>query len=321
ASHRSRWIVGVAASAAAVLVLVSWSLSGRTDVGNVSTIAQNTDPANALSVDTQAIPNTLADSKITEPAIAPVDVTDASPSLIASDVAAESDVDAETPSMNVDLMDVAPKPAAASIASAAAPASMDMSSSVSIGSNDSPALDAPSLAGALMVYDVRLNQKGRVSGVFDQAMQRNGLDETSRAAVNRDVIAAAKRADVFDQDESFQIVFLQASAKKIDRLFLDLLQEDEQVESIGLSLVMDTPILQMTDRLAHVDATEVKHQQPISLQLGSGADDKELETLRDLLGDQTFMPLSPMTANMNAGGESLSSSGTDVISRVLILVR
>ncbi|MFG0289408.1 MAG: anti-sigma factor family protein, partial [Rhodopirellula sp. JB044] len=209
ASHRSRWIVGVAASAAAVLV--SWSLSGRTDVGNVSTIAQNTDPANALSVDTQAIPSTLADSKITEPAIAPVDVTDASPSLMASDVTSESDVDAETPSMNVDLMDVAPKPAAASIASAAAPASMDMSSSVSIGSNDSPALDAPSLAGALMVYDVRLNQKGRVSGVFAQAMQRNGLDETSRAAVNRDVIAAAKRADVFDQDESFQIVFLQAS--------------------------------------------------------------------------------------------------------------
>ncbi|EMI52558.1 hypothetical protein RSSM_05991 [Rhodopirellula sallentina SM41] len=172
-----------------------------------------------------------------------------------------------------------------------------------------------------MVYDVRLSQKGRVSGVFAQAMQRNGLDETSRAPVNRDVIAAAKRADVFDQDESFQIVFLQESAKKIDRLFLDLLKEDEQVESIGLSLVTDTPILQMTDRLAHVNATEVKHQQPISLQLGSGADDKELETLRDLLGDQTFMPLSPMTANMNAGGESLSSSGTDVISRVLILVR
>ncbi|MFG0254766.1 MAG: hypothetical protein ACF787_06670 [Rhodopirellula sp. JB053] len=57
------------------------------------------------------------------------------------------------------------------------------------------------------------------------------------------------------------------------------------------------------------------------MSLGSGADDKELETLRDLLGDQTIMQLSPMTANMNAGGESLSSSGTDVISRVSILVR
>ncbi|EMI52559.1 anti-sigma factor family protein [Rhodopirellula sallentina] len=147
--HRSRWIAGVAASAAAVLMLVSWNMSGRTDVGNVSTIAQNTDPANALSVDTQANPNTLADSNVTEPAIAPVDVTEVSPSLMASDVATESDVDAETPSMNVDLMDVAPKPAAASIASAAAPASMDMSSSVSIESNDTPALDAPSLGGGV----------------------------------------------------------------------------------------------------------------------------------------------------------------------------
>ncbi|MBB3204724.1 hypothetical protein FHS27_000491 [Rhodopirellula rubra] len=322
-SGRMRIIAGVVTSAAAVLLLISLNWNGRTDVNSIQSIAQNDDGSATMpaelpevtSIDQQPSAVVVGgDEPNTGAGVVPNGVA---PSMMA----VTPDVEPDESSVKVDVMDVAPKPAAASVASSELPAGVDASSSVSVGADDSPMFASSSLAGAMMVYDVRLSQKGRVTGVFSQAMQRNGLDESSREPLNRDVIAAAKSAEVFDQDESFQIIFLQASAKKVDRLFLDLLKDSESVESVGLSLVTDTPILRMTDQLTHVDSTEVKHQQPISLELGNGADDKELETLRDLLGEQNFMPLNAMAGNVDAASESLSSSGSDVISRVLILVR
>ncbi|MCM2372262.1 anti-sigma factor family protein [Aporhodopirellula aestuarii] len=328
ARGRTRIVLGVVAAAAAVLLVISLNFSGKTDVNNVQSVAQNspgttstTDGPIGLNAD-EPKPSAIASASV-EPVERNVeqDTEPASTGIDGAMMAATPDVEIQDPSVDSNMMSVSPKPARDALASSESRGAVDNSASVSVGAENSPLFADSPLAGAVMVYDVRLSSKGRVTGAFAQAMQRNGLDESSREKVSRDVIAAAQRADVFEQDEKFQIVFLQAPAKKVDRLFLDLLRDRESVESVGLSLVTDTPILKMTDQLVRVDATQVKHRDAVSLQLGSGGNDAELNRLRDLLGEQAFMPLNAPAPNVDAASESLSTTGTDVITRVLILVR
>ncbi len=175
--------------------------------------------------------------------------------------------------------------------------------------------------GAMMVYEIRLSPQGRWMGVLSEAMRQVDLQDARRLPINRDVIVAAKRADTFDEEAKFQLISLQASAKKIDRLFLNLRQKPRSVEAVGLSLVTDAPLLQMADDLARVDATKIQHDEPLSFELENN-DSDELATFRELLGEQTFLPLQTMPSNEDLPQpESLSNTGNDVITRVLILVR
>jgi anti-sigma factor RsiW len=309
--YRSPLAIGLAALAAVLLLTATLSMRGFDDTANTQSLAQNL-PATASLPDLTIIPD-----------LDPLpDETRANGEMIAARIPDATLPDATLPDATVPAsMNVENKPSLDSVASAdASPSAMRSNESVSLG-DQRPLLAGPSLSGAVMVYDVRLSPKGRAMGALSSAMQRIGLDDTSRRPINRDVIDAARQANSFDEQESFQIVFVQASAKKIDRLFLSLLKDQEAVRSVGLSLVTNTPILEMANQLVHADATQVKHDRPLSVELGS-EDDRELAALRELLGDQAFLPMDAdsMADSADVGSE-LSSSGSDVITRVLILVR
>ncbi|TWU16500.1 hypothetical protein [Allorhodopirellula heiligendammensis] len=197
---------------------------------------------------------------------------------------------------------------------------MDRSPTVSVGDDASLLVDSP-FTGAMMVYEVRLSPQGRQMDVLSDAMRQAGLQDAPRLPINRDVIAAAKRADTFDEEAKFQVIFLQASAKKVDRLFLSLQQEPRLVEAVGLSLITDAPMLQMVGKLTRVDATKIQHDEPLSFELESN-DSEELAAFRELLGEQTFLPLEAIPSSKDLQQpESSSSAGDDVITRALILVR
>ncbi len=309
--YRSPLVVGLAAIAAVLLLTATLNMRGIDDTETTQSLAQNL-PATTTLPDGAGIPD--LDPLPAETRMAAEMIAASVPDATLPDAKLH---DATAPaSMNVET-----EPSLDSVASAdASPSAMQSNGTVSLG-DERLLLAGPSLSGAVMVYDVRLSPKGRAMGALSSAMQRIGLDETSRRPINRDVIDAARQANSFDEQESFQIVFVQASAKKIDRLFLSLLKDQESVRSVGLSLVTDTPILEMANQLVHADATQVKHDQPLSLELGS-EDDRELAALRELLSDQAFLPMDADSMAESADvGSTLSSSGNDVITRALILVR
>ena len=197
---------------------------------------------------------------------------------------------------------------------------LDSSASVSIGSQSND-----SMSGAVLVYDVRLTTQGRVTQCVAKAMKKIGMPETSRQPIDGEIVGAAKSVDSFDEDSKFQLLYLRAPAKQLDQLFASLLQDGENVSSLGLTLVTDSPILKVTDNLQSVDPTLIRHEPgTASFELESD-DTGELAVLRRLLEDQTFLPLSagmPATTGLNPMKSDVpSGSGRDIMSRVLLIVR
>lgn len=182
-----------------------------------------------------------------------------------------------------------------------------------------------SMSGAVVVYDVRLTTRGRVTQCIANTMKKVGMPETSRQPIDGQIVDAATSVDSFDADSKFQLLYLRAPAKQLDRLFKILLRDRENVSSLGLALVTDSPILKVTDNLQSVDSTLVRHEPgTASFELKS-KDAGELEVLRRLLDDQTFLPLAPgmpATTGLNTmNPNSPAGSGLDVMTRVLLIVR
>ncbi|TWU03477.1 hypothetical protein [Neorhodopirellula pilleata] len=211
---------------------------------------------------------------------------------------------------------------------------MDVSTAVAISQTPDD-----TLSGAVLVYDVRLTSRGRITQPLSLAMQRVGLAETTRQPIDRSLIEAAKSVDTFDPESNFQVLYLRASAKRLDRLFESLLRDRENVSSVALSLVTDSPILKLTDNLERVDSTLIRRedrgvvrQRAASYQLESN-EGSELAVLRRLLDGQTFVPVTPgltgfpRSGNGDAGAETDGRSDLDgatdrdIMSRVLVIIR
>lgn len=307
--RRLAFVIGLVATAAAVLLIVSMNVREQQTGNNTAAIAQNL-PAHQLP----SAPR-LPTEHLTE-----LDQGEV-PTLPVPEIAA-ANVESKLDPLPVPEVASPPQPSPAIVASVPAPVqAMERSSSVS-AVNTPPTLAESPFAGGMIVYDVRLSPHGRETNVMSEAMRQVGLQDAPRLPVNREVIAAAKQADTFDDDAKFQVIFVQASAKSVDRLFLKLLREPQLVEGVRLSLITDAPILKKANNLARVDATKVRHDaQQFSFELENNANN-ELASFRELLGEQSFAPLPAVAARTEISQpESLSSTGSDVISHVLILVR
>lgn len=311
------WIIGLVATAAAILLIVSLTTRERRLEQKAAAIAQRVPAAQSPSVPQRSgdpLPHGDHGGEPTstsEVASAPVELQ--------SDLLRVPDA-SEPPQPSSTVAASMPAPAERLERSARLPPASVPSASVAAAS-ETPVLGESPFAGGMIVYDVRLSPQGRQTNVMSEAMRQVGLDDVPRMPVNREVIAAAKRADTFDEDAKFQVIYVQASAKRVDRLFLNLLREPKLVEAVRLSLVTDAPILKKANRLARVDATKVRHEDQFSFELENNASN-ELAAFRELLGEQSFEPLPPVASRAAISQpDSLSSTGSDVISHVLILVR
>ena len=225
-------------------------------------------------------------------------------------------------------------PDASSVAQSGPRQTTDVSSAVAMSQTPDD-----TFSGAVLVYDVRLTSRGRVTQPLSLAMQQVGLAETTRQPIDRSLIEAAKGVETFDPESKFKVLYLRASAKRLDRLFETLLRDSDNVNSVALSLVTDSPILKLTDNLERVDATLIQRedrfdagQRAASYQLESDQG-SELAVLRRLLDDQTFIPMTPGLTGFPRTGDSdevtaadgrsdlESVSDRDIMSRVLVIIR
>lgn len=307
--RRLSWVMGLVATAAAVLLIASLTFRERQLGNDVSAIAQH-EPSTQFQPPTQLSPDRLTDVEQPLPA---VEVASAPIESLADPVPAPNEV-------------ASPQPSPMAVASTPTPAKrLDRAATVSAATvsaaNEAPAFSESPFAGGMIVYDVRLSPQGRQTNVLSEAMRQVGLQDAPRLPVNREVMAAAKQAETFDEDAKFQVIYLQASAKRVDRLFVNLLREPRLVEGVRLSLITDAPILEKANQLTRVDATKVRHEGQFSFELENNANN-ELAVLRELLGEQIFDALPSVAARGPIPQpESLSNTGDDVISHVLILVR
>jgi len=159
--------------------------------------------------------------------------------------------------------------------------------------------------GAILVLDVRMTAAGHMDNAVLASMKKAGLKQADRKELPKEL------ADQFTgtnrDPDSAAVIYLQASAKTLDRFYLSLLGDQVGIESVGMSLAMDAPILKIVQSLA-TDPTTVRHDKT-ALELTG------VEGFAGELSQLDFAPMNPQTAG------AMSPSGPDVPAQILLLVR
>ena len=162
-----------------------------------------------------------------------------------------------------------------------------------------------SFDGAVMVFEIRCRDGVTADEVIADAMRSAGLDYTAQRTATDDLVAAATNASGIDGDESFQLLYLSASAKRLDRVYLELVADRDRVRGVGLSLAMSAPI---------VAAAKTLRQRTNDSMVAVAPPDMR-GRLSDDLSDLTFLPMT--------GGDGLvgGSTGGDEIAQAIFIVR
>jgi len=162
--------------------------------------------------------------------------------------------------------------------------------------------------GAILVFNVELTDEGKNQDAFNSAMQLAGLKLPGTKKITEEVAGFVEESSL-EESEGTSVLYLQAPAKDLDRLYLGLIADTEGVKSVGMSLAMNAPVIRTVNAVRQ-DPTKIRHQSA-SLQLLS--DDDSLAQLTETLWKLEFMSIR--------GGQAIPSSGSDEMAEVLLLVR
>jgi anti-sigma factor RsiW len=285
-------LVGLAASIAIAVVMLRPD-SSDSDVPLASVDVES--PGDVVTADL------VAEERV--PAIDSI-VTIDPPEIPASNIPASNRPESET----AEIVDQPPAVSPAAVAKAAVP---DMQ----IANSDAPnranfAEPARLQLGAILVLDVRLTAAGQMENAIQSSMQKAGLDRTDEKELPQELAGQFGAADYDAPTGQVTVMYVQASAKTLDRFYLSLLGDQVGVESVGMSLAMDAPILKVVQSLA-TDPTTVRHDKT-ALELSSSAG-----VVGQLAGELSQLSFAPLN-RQNAG--ALSPSGPDEPAQILLLV-
>jgi hypothetical protein len=162
--------------------------------------------------------------------------------------------------------------------------------------------------GAILVLQVQLTEVGRMNDAVATAMRQAGLESTDRKQLPNELatqLGTATGGIVTEQD--LTVIYLQSSAKTLDRFYLNLMGDSDGVQAVGMSLAINAPILKIVQSLA-TDPTTVRHDSTAVEIAGAPALASELNRLN-------FAPLNRQTAG------AMTQSGPDEPAQILVLVR
>ncbi len=166
--------------------------------------------------------------------------------------------------------------------------------------------------GVILVLDVRLTVAGRMEDAISASMRVAGLDQASEKELPNDLVdAIAGQENGLAVDDDVTVMYLQASAKKLDRFYLSLMSDQVGIGSVGMSLATNTPILKLIDSISP-DPTTVRHA---GTALELSGDRGIVNGLVGALSQLKFAPLSREAAG------AMSPSGPDEPSQILLLIR
>lgn len=175
------------------------------------------------------------------------------------------------------------------------------------------------LTGAVMVYEVVCNDSSTRDMVLADAMRSAGLRLESQQRISDGLVTAATEASGVDERANFQILYLSASAKRIDRLYFELLRDRQYVRSVGLSVAFSAPIVAAVEALSKASpsgrsATGDGAVFPVAIE-------DDTRALVENLNELTFMPISAGDGPNSGGGQMGASLGGDEIAQAILIVR
>ncbi|WP_231615303.1 anti-sigma factor family protein [Novipirellula artificiosorum] len=276
------------------------------DLASVDGVPSNSPTVDAIApsqdrrVDVPEMENPVADDT-PAPMIA---VTDPSPS--------RSDT-----SLNADAANLLADSIPVNVADSKQPATAD-SRLVLPGRQPEPVMSV----AAILILDVRQTMEGRDSRAVEKALEEGGISLASRKEIDEDVVRfAQKSAGTSASDaSSATVLYLEAPAKKLDQFFLNLVADRQGIESVGLGMANDTPLMAMVESFQSVDPTQVRDAATSwRLDLGNAG----IDGLVGHLSDRPFArtPKDASETGLAAGmGSLFGDESADVISRVLVVV-
>lgn len=337
---RRTWVAAIAGLAAAGLLVASLQnrlsdTDPNTPIGDPSTVVAQADPAN-IEVD----PVNDLDSR-SAPAVDTIAANDGSTEQSADDLPVGNMLAEDTSTTANSVADLEgssnnepnrPEPNA--IASAmntettpklnAAP--VDMSATVAAGNNS----EVQSLSGAVLIYDVQLKPEVRDPGARNhfaldsdpvrKAMTTAGLAASSKQLVSERLIEATRESVTLDENTRYQILLLRGPAKQLDRLFLELLADEDSIESVGMSMAMGNAV----SGIAWQQDEDVAPSSAVAYDLNA-KDKRSLQRLGMALSNRDFMPVEAESftnrIDFALGSPEAASTGNDFITEVLVIVR
>ncbi len=164
---------------------------------------------------------------------------------------------------------------------------------------------------AVLVLDVRQTAQGRANGAVRRAIRASAIDREGEKSVSFDLLGAATESANVSSDQKVSLIYLQAPAKTLDRLYLNLLVDEEGVQSVGMTIATDAPVLKVVNAI-QPDPTSVRHNGMLLLPNHADA----MSSLSSQLSGLDFLPLDAALVKGIA-----SDSGPDINSQVLVLIR
>ena len=167
----------------------------------------------------------------------------------------------------------------------------------------------PLASGVVMVVEVVCKSDADRIDVLRQAMLQSNVSLESRREMSDDLVSVAADATGLDRSQPFEVIFLAASAQCLDQLYLHLSGDSNSVDSIGLTIADDAPIITSVRRLCK-DVDNGGSQSigyPIQ-QSGAGAQ------LASLVSDLKFAPMRSVAGLSSIGG-------ADEMSHVIMVLR
>lgn len=175
--------------------------------------------------------------------------------------------------------------------------------------------------GAILVVDIEQTDQGRQADAVKAAMRAVGIGAASQKRVTEDVVGIVGDVDPSAADPDAVIMYLQVSAKRLDRLVMTLVADEQNVQAVRFLLAEDAPILRVASSLQPVDPTEIQHAG--AWQLAGDSQQWVGAITDDLVGRPDYLPIDSTTAQ--AGAASMmsqpKSGGPDVMSQILLLIR
>ncbi len=189
----------------------------------------------------------------------------------------------------------------------------------------------------VFVFDVRVSDQARGTDPIRMAMEAASISPVSQKAINAAMVGSLSDAvrslevatqlntDSLASEISGKVIYIEASAKKIDRLMSVLWADDEGIESFRFNMAMKTPmpLENVVESLSSVRATDVRHGQTIEF---NGELEALSRPLAKYLGSGDFnVPKTPRTAPaipaLDPVADGREEDANDFMSRVFLIVR
>ncbi len=320
AGGRRSWttrIAGALALAASLMLMVSWLTQFDTDSPSPQQLVDSSATLGTKSLDPSTSDPLRASETESVNNVSPA-LSDSSPKLAM-----------ETPdSTNIQTVPstaaLPPMDQVAAVEPAIPSAEMQQPSPAD-SVKDAAALAQRTPLKVLLVFSVQVTDKGREQLALQNALRSSGIRLGSDSVVSDQVVSQLRESKVVSNSDApangAKLFFIEGSAKKIDRLLTEMVNQPEMFGSVSMSLATDPPLLASVTSLPVADPTQVKSSVAESVAMSMVSSDSRPFAVAE---NYPFLPVDRSMVQLGVAGMNADKSQQnqdDFTSQLLLIVR